>query len=252
MKRDNTGTQRYLMDAGIQPGMHVLELGCGGGEVTEELAVLVGSAGKVVALDRNENMLAMAQERMEKLGSKHTQFVLADATEELSALEDFPYESFHALVGRRVLMYLPDPVDVLRRLSKWLRSDAVVVFEEADSTMVPACTTSMAAHDQASEWLRSMLLAEGANPAMGFALPATFAEAGLQFKGIRANAVIEGQPGQFPLSALVNMMGPRILSSGIATQAEVDALVEQMKAEALDPTHVYVWTMSFCAWATKP
>ncbi|TNE48654.1 MAG: methyltransferase domain-containing protein [Deltaproteobacteria bacterium] len=252
MKRDNTGTQRYLMDAGIGPGMHVLELGCGGGEVTEVLADLVGPSGTVVALERNEKMLAMAEQRMEKLGSKHAQFVFADATGDLSALESFPDGSFHALVGRRVLMYLSDPVDVLRRLSRWLRNDGVVVFEEADSTMVPARTTPMVAHDQAAGWLRSMLVAEGANPAMGFALPATFAEAGLQFKGIRANAVIEGQPGQFPLSALVKMMGPRILSSGTATQAEVDALVGQMEEEALDPTKVYVWTMSFCAWATKP
>ncbi|MEZ4728652.1 MAG: methyltransferase domain-containing protein [Caldilineaceae bacterium] len=251
MKRDNTMTRRFLVDAGITPDMRVLEIGCGNGEVTQELAELVGPSGSVVALDRNEGGLAMACERMQEQGIAHVQFVAADVTGDLAALAALQGEPFDALAGRRVLMYLPDPVAVLSRLSERLRSGGLVVFEETDSTMVPARIAPLAAHDQVTAWLRSMLIAENANPAMGFALPATLVQAGLRFARIRAEAVILGQGTQYPLSVLLKMMQPRLIAAGIATQAEVDALVDQLDAEARDPTNVYIGAMSFCAWAYK-
>ncbi|MEM7030854.1 MAG: class I SAM-dependent methyltransferase [Chloroflexota bacterium] len=251
MKRDNTMTRRYFVDAGIMPGMRVIEIGCGNGEVTQELAELVGPTGTVVALDRNEGALAKARERLKEQGVAQVRFVAADVTKDLSALEALQGESFDALAGRRVLMYLPDAVDVLRRMAEWLRSDGLVVFEETDSTMVPARTSPMAAHDQATAWLRRMLIAEGANPAMGFALPNTFTQAGLNFEGIRAEAVIRGQGTQYPLSVLLELMQPRLISAGIATQTDIEALTAQLDLESRDPTQVYIWAMSFCAWAYK-
>jgi len=252
MKRDNTMTRRYLVDAGIAPGMRVLEIGCGNGEVTQELAELVGPSGSVVALDRNEGGLALARTRMAEQGITQVDFAVADVTGDLSALDVLQGAPFDALAGRRVLMYLSDPAAVLNRLSGWLRSGSLVVFEETDSTMVPARTVPLAAHDQVTAWLRSMLVAEGANPAMGFALPATLTEAGLRFERIRAEAVILGQGAQFPYSVLLPMMQSRLITAGIATQAEVAVLVDQLDAEAGDPTNVYIGAMSFCAWAYKP
>jgi SAM-dependent methyltransferase len=245
-------TRRYLMNAGITPGMRVLEIGCGNGEVTQELAEIVGPSGSVVALDRNEAGLAMARARMTEQGIEHVRFVAADVTGDLATLDAVQGEPFDALAGRRVLMYLPDPAAVLGRLAGRLQSGGLVVFEEADSTMVPARAAPLAAHDQMTAWLRSMLVAEGANPAMGFALPATLAQAGLRFERIRAEAIILGQGTQYPLPVLLKMMQSRLIAAGIATQAEVDALAEQLDIESSDPTSVYIWSMSFCAWAYKP
>lgn len=253
MKRDNTMTRQFFADAGITPGMRVLEIGCGNGEVTQELAELVGPSGSVVALDRNEGGLAMAQERMTAQGIEHVQFAAADVTEDLSTLVALQGEPFDALAGRRVLMYLPDPAVTLGHLTKWLRSGGLVVFEEADSTtMVPARTSPLAAHDQVMTWLRNTIVAEGANPSMGFALPSTFVEAGLRFERIRAEAIIQGQGTQHPLSDLLKIMQSRLISAGIATQTEIDSLMPQLDVEASDPTNVYIWSMSFCAWAYKP
>lgn len=252
IKRDNSMTRRFLVDAGITPGMRVLEIGCGNGEVTQELAELVGPSGSVVALDRNEGGLAMARERMQEQGIEHVRFAAADVTGDLSALAALQGEPFDALAGRRVLMYLPDPSAVLSRLVGRLHSGGLVVFEETDSTMVPARISPMVAHDQVTAWLRRMLIAEDANPAMGFALPATLVQAGLRFERIRAEAVILGQGTQYPLSVLLKLMQSRLIAADIATQAEVDSLADQLDAEALDPTNVYIGAMSFCAWAYKP
>ena len=74
----------------------------------------------------------------------------------------------------------------------------------------------------------------------------------MHFERIRAEAIILGQSTQYPLSVLLKMMQPRLTATGIATQAEVDSLAEQLELESSDPTNVYIWSMSFCAWAYKP
>jgi len=192
MKRDNATTQRYLAEAGAKPGMRVIEIGCGGGEVTEVLTELVGSSGAVAAIDSNPKALANAQARLKEQGLEQVQFIAADITGELSELEALQQGEFDVLAGRRVLMYLQEPDAVLRRLTRWLRPGGWVVFEESDLTMVPGRTSERVAHDRGVEWLRQMLVAEGANPAMGFGLPATLVKAGLSFERIRAEAVIQG------------------------------------------------------------
>lgn len=252
MKRDNTTTCRYFADAGVTHGMRVIEIGCGGGEVTQVLAELVGSSGAVVAIDRHQDSLSTAQDRMKEHGIQHVQFLSADAAGDLSSLGHLQYESFDVLAGRRVLMYLPDPAGVLRRFARWLRSGGLVVFEETDSTMVPARISPMEAHDQAVAWFGKMLVAEGANKAMGFSLPATLVQARLNFERIRAEAVIQGQGAQYPMSYLLKLVQPRIIAAGIATQEEIESLAVRLDTESRDPACVYVSAMSFCAWARKP
>src|SRR5690349_13245107 len=52
----------YLDELGIQPGEHVLDIGCGTGVVTREVARRVGSAGRVVGLDPSSLMLSIGRE----------------------------------------------------------------------------------------------------------------------------------------------------------------------------------------------
>lgn len=252
MKRDNSITRRFLTGAGIGPGMRVLEIGCGNGEMTQLIAELVGSTGSIFAVDRDETALANARERLSSVGFDSVHFASLDLSGELGEIVDHPTDSFDALAGRRVLMYLDDPGMVVGRLSGWLRSGGLAVFEETDSTMVPARTAAMPAHDVALDWLKGMLLSEGANPAMGFDLPATLAQAGLNFEKVRAEAVIQGQGTQFPLSDLLKRLQDRIVESGVASQSEVECLCDHIETECSDPTRVYVSEMSFCAWARKP
>jgi ubiquinone/menaquinone biosynthesis C-methylase UbiE len=47
-------TERLLRSIGIEPGIRVLDVGCGAGDVSMLTAELVGSTGSVVGIDRNE------------------------------------------------------------------------------------------------------------------------------------------------------------------------------------------------------
>ncbi len=65
----------------LQPGMHVLDLGCGPGRLTVPAAREVGPAGKVTAMDIQPGMLRRAQERAKASGVNNIRFVQAGAGE---------------------------------------------------------------------------------------------------------------------------------------------------------------------------
>src|ERR1700720_4114454 len=56
-------TRQFFRDAGIVPGMRVLDVGSGAGDVSFLVADLVGDAGEVVGVDRSPNALAAARAR---------------------------------------------------------------------------------------------------------------------------------------------------------------------------------------------
>jgi len=85
IERDNWMTRRLLADASVAAGMNVLEVSCGNGEVTRLLAELVGPDGRVLALDRDQGMLAQARERLGALGYNLVRCLQVDLTGDLMA-----------------------------------------------------------------------------------------------------------------------------------------------------------------------
>ena len=250
MKRSNSTTERLFRSAGISEGMSVLELGSGPGEVSELLSEIVGSAGSVLAIDRSEEMISSAQNSLEKSGKSNVRFLQADLNDAVKHLESVEQSSFDAVVGRRVLMYLPNPDRVLFGLLPWLREGGLVVFEEYDATICPGCVAAMPAHERGVSLLEKMLSEEGVDQSMGFHLPATFSKAGLKFEAIWAEAVIDGQGDQYSLGELLELLKPRLKSLKVAAISEIDELIAKIQTER-EPTAVFVSGMRFCAKAIK-
>ena len=73
-------TERLLRSAGIRPGMRVLDLGSGAGDVAMLAAELVGPSGWVLGIDRNSQVLSIAMKRTDRAGFKHLSFHEAVAT----------------------------------------------------------------------------------------------------------------------------------------------------------------------------
>jgi SAM-dependent methyltransferase len=102
---------RMAAVAEIGSGHRVLDVGCGIGDPTLQVAVLVGPHGRVVGLDISEGMIAIARERAAALGLGHAEFRVDDVT--VAALPD---AGFDAVLGRWSLIYLEDVAHVLERL----------------------------------------------------------------------------------------------------------------------------------------
>src|SRR5919204_3855637 len=102
---------RMAAVAQIGDGQRVLDVGCGIGDPTLQVAVLVGPHGRVLGVDLVEDMLATARERAAALGLGHVEFRAGDI-----ATIALPPHSFDAVIGRWSLIYVADAPAVLRRL----------------------------------------------------------------------------------------------------------------------------------------
>src|SRR5271155_4260626 len=108
-------TRHLLQLAGIHPGMRVLDVGCGSGDVAFLAGDLVGSRGKVIGVDRAASAVGWASARARSRGISNVTFLEGDPAE---MQFDQPFD---AVVGRLVLMYYPDPVNTVRKLIRHLR-----------------------------------------------------------------------------------------------------------------------------------
>jgi ubiquinone/menaquinone biosynthesis C-methylase UbiE len=125
-------TQRLFEDAGIGPGMHVLDLGCGVGDVSMILSRMVGPTGSVTGLDFDPAALSTARLRMAEAGIRNSTFI------ESNVANYRPEQPMDAVVGRHILIHTPEPVGVLRSAAEFLRPGGILAFQEYDlSTWVP-------------------------------------------------------------------------------------------------------------------
>src|SRR5215467_10038383 len=67
--------------AGIGVGMHVLDVGCGPGDVSFLAARLVGPSGSVLGIDASADVIALARRRAELFGFDNVHFISGDVTQ---------------------------------------------------------------------------------------------------------------------------------------------------------------------------
>jgi ubiquinone/menaquinone biosynthesis C-methylase UbiE len=242
-------TERLLVDAGIAPGMRVIDVGCGRGDVTLLVARLVGEHGSVLGVDRDPRALDMARARVSELGVANVSFAEGDFSD-LGAEQG----TFDAAVGRRVLMYQPDAVKALRGLIRVLRPGALVVFQESDATMVPASRVPLPLNARANRWVWQTVEREGGNLNMGFDLAPALEQAGLLVEHVRAEAIVQTPRSRHPVGMIIRAMLPRIVAHGVATEEEidVDTLDQRLADECATSNATYVGDMAFGAWARVP
>ena len=245
-------TERLFRDAGITPGMNVLDIGCGTGQVSFLVAELLDGSGQVTGIDIDKKSISMASAQAEELGHTNIHFMQLDLGE-LNADADFFETEFDAIVARRVFMYLPKPQEIIGKLSKLLKPNGLMVIQESDSTMVPKGLTSMPLHDKVVKWMWDTVKREGADVHMGFNLPSILSNAGLVVDYIRAEPVIQGYGTHYPLHFIVRAMLTRMVRHGVATEEEIDieTLEQRLQDERGDST-VYISDMAFGIWGHKP
>ncbi|MFD0891048.1 class I SAM-dependent methyltransferase, partial [Streptosporangium algeriense] len=88
----------------LRPGMSLLDVGCGPGTITAELAALV-APGTVTAVEVTEEALALARAEVERRGLSNVEFAVAD----VHAL-DLPDDAFDVVHAHQVLQHVGDPV----------------------------------------------------------------------------------------------------------------------------------------------
>lgn len=166
-------TERLFREAGIGPGQRVLDLGSGVGDVSLIAARLVGPSGEVVGIERDPRSITRAAARVAEAGLRNVSFTQSDAAQ---IPRDNPFD---AAVGRYILMFLPDPVTVLRSLSNLVRPGGVLAFQEPCWKSFLLESARLPLWSAGASLLVETFQRSGTNTEMGPALSRVFQEAGL-------------------------------------------------------------------------
>jgi 2-polyprenyl-3-methyl-5-hydroxy-6-metoxy-1,4-benzoquinol methylase len=243
-------SEDVLRRAGLAHGMQVLDIGCGVGDVSLLAAKIVGKGGSVLGVDRASSSVETARRRVASLGVTNVRFAQAD----VATLE--PDQNFDAIVGRLVLLYLPDPATVLRRLARHLRPGGIVAFQEYDmsaASQAPPSELFM----KVRRWTLDAFTAGGAELDMGTKLYSTFLHAGLPPPSMVASTPIVCGPvaaGYEHMVGLLRSLLPLIERQGLAdvSEIDIDTLAARLRDDAVANARVIFRSRVVGAWARLP
>jgi SAM-dependent methyltransferase len=204
-------TRRCFAEAGIMPGMRVLDLGAGAGDVCLLLAEMVGPLGHVTGIDLDQGALEFAGGR-------------TAAFDNITLVEG----DFHEYVPVQLLM------PSLAAMRCCIRSPLLPPWVRRLGTCVPAAGSlpelvrSRCRRNRTQRVARLIietLRRSGAHIDMGPRLYRTFTEAGLPSPSLKMEMVMDGSPDsplyQVIADSFVSMM-PRAIAYGLAAEGEFD------------------------------
>jgi len=183
----NPITERLFRAAGIGPGQRVLDLCSGAGDVAILVAKLVGPEGEVVGFERHDGSIARARERCAQAGLRNVTFHLGDVAEVAGQ------RPFDAAVGRWILMFVPDPVAVVRAASALVRPGGAIAFHEVSWESFLSRSAPLPLTGAAVRLLRAAFLGTGADIEMGYMLRGVFKDAGLPLPVMHMETLLGGE-----------------------------------------------------------
>ncbi len=241
-------TRRFIRESGVAPGMRVLDIGCGVGDVSLLLAEAVGDSGIVVGIDREPRAIEVARARAASAGYRQIDFAVGSDEDLLE------YPPFDAAIGRYVLIHQQDPAATLRRAAAAVRPGGIVAFHE----LVPFIGGAPPPGDLLSQVVGAISAAcRAALPSydVGLRLVACFDDAGLGEPNLISESIAGGPSS--PIIALLAMTyraflpvimrldldctkigDPETLESRLAAAAKA------ARAQSVSPPQV-------CAWAKR-
>jgi ubiquinone/menaquinone biosynthesis C-methylase UbiE len=159
----------HLLD--IKPGDRVLDIGCGPGDDTADIASFVGPEGQAFGIDKSEVLIAEARRTSGRRGLSCVEFMVADAT----ALP-FQENSFVSCRADRTIQHVPQADLALGEMARVIRPKGTVVISEMLNTLELDGEDRGAATDSVLERLWTDQERKGW---IGAFLPLLLAQAGL-------------------------------------------------------------------------
>ncbi len=235
-------TRALLAEVGIPAGAQCLDVGCGGGDVTLELARAAGPAGRAVGVDLDKTKIEIARREAEQQSCSTVAFEVRDVT----AWE--PDDLFDVVFARFLLTHLPDPERLVSAMRRHIRPGGVIIVEDIDFRghfAEPDCPALL----RYVELYTKSVQARAADPNIGPRLPGLLREAG--FEDVRMKlvhpAALEGGIKLLTCVTLENI-AEAVIKDGLVTEDELRATIEELYAFARNPHTVLGGPRIFQAW----
>ena len=222
----------------LQPGMRVLDVGCGPGTITLDLARRV-APGSVVGIDPADDVVEAAARDATDQGVENVRF----ATGDIYALDvDGPFDrAFDLVHAHQVLQHVPDPVGALRAMRAACVPEGLVAARDSDYHAF----TWYPADARLDRWLdlyQRVARADGGEPDAGRMLGAWAHAAG--FSEVTNAASVWCFANEEDRAWWGGLWADRVTASRFATRtAELGLAHERELAELAD---------AFRTWAAHP
>lgn len=239
-------TEALLRRAGLQTGMRCVDVGCGGGAVTLEIARWVGPTGSAVGIDMDAVKLDLAAREARERG-------LANATFRRLRVEEWDEPAtYDVAYSRFLLQHLTDPLGLLRRMWASLRTGGRLVVEDVDWegwSSEPANPGIQFLRDQ---YIR-LLERRGSDPRIGRTLYRRFLELG--FPDPEVTLVhplnLRTEARLLALSTLESI-SESLQQEGIASAHEIEEARSSLERRVNDPRSLATGPRIFQVVARRP
>lgn len=218
-----------------------VDVGCGSGHVTIELARRVGGGGTAVGIDADAALLDLARADAAAVGASNVEFRCADALE----LEQGSYDVAYA---RCLLSHVSDPSAVAAALAAALRPAGVVIVEDIDFRGC-FCFPDGGPYERYVEIYREAVRRRGGNADLGPSLPSLLCAAGLQDVAVstyQASALQGDAKLIAPLT--LERIAQAVVEEKVATLDELHQLTGELYQYCADPTTFVAGPRMVQAW----
>jgi SAM-dependent methyltransferase len=229
----------YLDLLGVAAGARVLDVGCGSGAVTREVARRVGPTGRAVGLDPSPHFLAIARELARRDGlDERVELRLGDARQ-----LPFADREFDVALAATTLAHTPDAERAVPELTRVVRPGGRVGIFDLDGDGVLLAHPDRALTRRIVAASSDHLLVDGW---LARRLPSLLTAAGLEDVGVRAFTPLERDPAGFA-ARLAERRAAVARQAGAISPDEQRAWLDALHAEQTagrflgGQTHLFVW-----------
>ena len=237
-------TSALLDRIGVRAGMRCVDLGCGGGDVTLELARMVGPAGHVTGIDMDELKVALAREVATQRGIEHVDFRVGN-------VNDWSQPAAYDLVFSRLLLeHLSRPVDLLKRMWEAVRPGGAIAVEDGDFDAL-FCYPANDGYEFYATAFPETIRRHGGDPTLGRKLFACFLEAGIPAPELTLTQWID-RDGDVKTLALLTLdaISETMIADGIPAE-KIRSTRNDLERIAADPSTIMGGPRMFSAWSRR-
>jgi ubiquinone/menaquinone biosynthesis C-methylase UbiE len=232
-------TERLWKDAGFDACRSILDLGCGPGFTTLDLAQVVGTAGEVCAVDKADSYLGFLAERARSLSAANVRVLKADLARRQS-LEG----AFDGAFCRWFLAFLRDDMDVvLENIHRSLRPGGVFAAMEYLTLRSVTCSPPSQAFDANSRAWIEFYTRHGGDTTVGQALPRRLTSAGFTIRSVKCVGGMANPQHRWWAwwGRLIRDFGTKFVEEGLLQPEQLDALQRDWE-EFSGKAHAFIYT----------
>ncbi len=223
--------------AGFRPGQTILDVGCGPGFATLDLAQLIGNTGRVIGVDASDRFIGYLKSQITARGMTNVDVRVGD----VQKLE-LPPASVDAAYARWVMCFVPDPDAVVAGVARALKPGGVFTIQDYFNYTAISLAPKSAAFDRVIAAVSKSWKQHGGDDDIVGRLPAILANNGFTVREIKPILRV-GRPGDivwhWPTTFFRNYI-PKLVEMGFLTKDDQRAYDEEWETRTRDPNSFFM------------